>query len=78
MTYPGSKFPKPQRFRKLSTCQVWESSPPAAAVGCISEASYTTAVSTYLHWLVGTTDYLVLILARGNEINFCFGTYQFV
>jgi len=22
MTYPGSKFPKPQRFRKLSTYQV--------------------------------------------------------
>jgi len=22
MSYQGSKFPKPQRFRKLSTCQV--------------------------------------------------------
>jgi len=22
MSYPGSKFPKPQRFRKLSTCQI--------------------------------------------------------
>jgi len=52
MSYQDSEFPKPQRFRKLSTCQVWKSS----SVGCISEASDTTAVSTYLHWLVGTTN----------------------
>jgi len=53
MSYPGSKFPKPQRFRKLSTYQVWESATTAVAVvavGCISEASYTTAISTSIGW----------------------------
>ncbi len=50
MSYPGSKFPKPQRFRKLSTYQVWESATTAVAVGCISEASYITAISTSIGW----------------------------
>jgi len=55
MSYPGAKFPKPQRFRKLSTCQVEESATPAVG-GRVYQRSVIHHCGYYLHWLVGTTE----------------------